>query len=79
MKAKDKTIHILKLISEKTLGNSFTKADLKMNLVIEVEKPFLLDGLIKGFSKIIIDLEKKDKTNLLQLTLKQLKNTQKVI
>ena len=49
MKAKDKTIHILKLISEKTLGNSFTKADLKMNLVIEVEKPFLLDGLIKGF------------------------------
>ena len=49
-----------KLISEKTVKNSFIKADLKINLVTEVEEPFLFDELIKGFSKINIDLEEDD-------------------
>ena len=31
-----------------------------MNLVTEVEEPFLFDELIKGFSKINIDLEEDD-------------------
>ena len=40
-----------KLISEKTVRNSFVKTDLKMNLVTEVEELILFDGLIKGFFK----------------------------
>ena len=46
-----------KLISEKTVRNSFVKTDLKMNLVTEVEELILFDGLIKGFSKTNVDLE----------------------
>ena len=67
MKAKDKTIHKLKLIFEKYLGNSFIKADLKMNLVTEVEEPFLFYGFIKGFSKINIDLKEKDINKFLKI------------
>ena len=52
-----------KLISEKTVKNSFIKADLKTNLVTEVQESLLFDGLIKGFSKINIDLEEKDLNN----------------
>ena len=56
-----------KLISEKTVRNSFIKADLKMNLVTEVEEPLLFDGLIKGFSKINIDLEENDINNFVTI------------
>ena len=34
-----------------------------MNLVTEVEEPLLFDWLIKGFSKINIDLEENDIKN----------------
>ena len=34
-----------------------------MNLATEEEKPFLFDELMKGFSKINIDLEKDDINN----------------
>ena len=45
------------------MKNSFIKADLKTNLVTEVQESLLFDGLIKGFSKINIDLEEKDLNN----------------
>ena len=38
-----------KLIFEKTARIFFIKADLKMNLVTEVEEPLLFDELIKHF------------------------------
>ena len=42
------------------MKNSFIKADLKTNLVTEVQESLLFDWLIKGFSKINIDLEEDD-------------------
>ena len=38
-----------------------------MNLVTEVEEPFLFDELIKGFSKINIDLEEDDINNFVTI------------
>ena len=52
--------HACKLIFEKTLRNDFKKADLKINLVFEVDKPsFPFDGLINEFLKFYIDLPDK--------------------
>ena len=42
-----------KFISEKTVKNTFMKADFKINLVSEVDEPLLFDGLIKGYQMII--------------------------
>ena len=61
MKTKDKTICSIHIL------NSFIKADLKMNLVTEVEEPLLFDGLIKGFSNINIDLEENDINNFVTI------------
>ena len=43
------------------------KADLKMNLVSEVDEPLSFDGLIKGFSKLNIDLQDKDVSDFITM------------
>ena len=41
--------------------------DLKMNLVSEVDEPLSFDGLIKGFSKLNIDLQNKDVSDFITM------------
>ena len=43
------------------------KTDLNMNLVSEVDEPVSFDGLIKGFSKLNIDLQNKDVSDFITM------------
>ena len=43
------------------------KADLKMNLVSELNEPLSFDGLIKCFSKVKIDLQDKDVSDFITM------------